>query len=127
MAPKIGPQGKDGAQTGSKVAWKRTTPSFCYGEAGWVRSPVTNDGGAASILGHFLSNLALDIRIRSDVEVEVVLIDVHHLNAVPLRVLREGVVTLDHFRVIDDTFPVAVVQLGHTNEREESWRIDFID
>ena len=70
----------------------------------------------SSILGQVLRHLTLRVGVRPDVQVEVILVDVHDLDPLLLDVLRERVVALDRFGVVDDAFPVAVVQLGRPDQ-----------
>ena len=65
--------------------------------------------------------------VLADVQVEVVFVDVDDLDLGLADVSRERVARLDRLVEVDAALPMAVVQLGHADEREEAWRVDLVD
>jgi hypothetical protein len=102
---------------------ERTTPGLLRPGAAVA---LNEQRGITSILGHVLSDLPLDVWVRSHVKVQVILVDVDNLDPLLFRVAGERVIALDCFGVINHAFPVAMVQLCRPDEWEEPRRIDLV-
>ena len=62
----------------------------------------------------------LQCRVVAGIKVQMVLVDVNDFDALFLALEREGVTRFHGFGVVDGALPMAVVQLGRPDQREEA-------
>src|SRR5690348_5594181 len=80
----------------------------------------------ASLIEHISCDVALDIRRRAGIDVQMIEIDVNHFHVRRDAFERHGITALESLGVVDRAFPVAMVELSRSDERKEPQRIDFI-
>src|SRR4051812_34587626 len=56
----------------------------------------------------------------------MIVVDIDNFHAAARRPEREGIIRLDCLIIVNGAFPVAVVELGRSNEWEETRRIDDV-